>query len=249
LIEGGFGLPISTKIKKMANWVDLSGKSSEQGKGRLPKLTGRITPVTDVYSSTTAIDESVDGIDDEEVSIPVDSTDGFPSSGTLLIEAEQVTYTSVTATSFEGCVRGANSTTAAIHADDVVVDEYAKEHTLYDYNSGGVYMLDGTKSEDGVLTVKLPSAKSGIEFKFILKAIGGESAEDIEIVQAAATEDFVGAILDGAGTKDSAVSGDTKIIFDQSGGATVGDWVSLVSDGTNWYVKGTCDAAGGVVFG
>ncbi len=229
----------------MANYLDISGKSTEQGQGRLPKLRGQIAPVTAINSATTALDGAINA---SVVSITVDSTSDFPSSGTLLIETEQVTYTSVTATSFEGCVRGANSTTGATHADDVVVDEYTKEYTLYDYNSGGVYMLDGTNSEDGVLTVNLPSAKSGVEFKFILKAIGGEAAEDIEIVQAAATEDFIGAILDGAGTKDSAVSGDTKIVFDQSGGATVGDWVSLVSDGTNWYVQGNCDNAAGVVF-
>lgn len=233
----------------MANYLDLSGKSSAQGQGRLPKLRGQIAPVIAVNSATTAINESVDGINAAEVSIPVDSTDGFPSSGTLLIGTEQVTYTSVTATSFEGCTRGANSSTAATHADNIVVDEYTKEYTLYDYNSGGVYMLDGTNSEDGVLTVNLPSAKSGLEFKFFLKAIGGEAAEDIEIVQADASEDFIGAILNGAGTKDSAVSGDTKIVFDQSEGATVGDWVSLVSDGTNWYVQGNCDNAAGVVFG
>lgn len=149
----------------MANYLDISGKSSVAGQGRLPKLRGQINPTSTLTAATT----------------------------------------------------------------------------LYDYNSGTVYFLDGTTTFD----VTLPSAKAGLQFKFVLV----DATADVDIVQAAASEDFVGAILDGAGTKDSAVAGDTKIIFDQSGGATVGDWVFLVCDGSKWYVQGNCDNAAGVVFG
>ena len=52
-------------------------------------------------------------------SLTVDTTAGFPSSGTLMLGTEQITYTGVgSATTFTGITRGANTTTAAIHSDD-----------------------------------------------------------------------------------------------------------------------------------
>ena len=44
------------------------------------------------------------------------STSGFSSSGTLIIDSEQFTYTGVTSTTFTGVTRAANSTSAAAHA-------------------------------------------------------------------------------------------------------------------------------------
>ncbi|MDC1067434.1 hypothetical protein OAQ56_05435, partial [Alphaproteobacteria bacterium] len=53
--------------------------------------------------------------------ITVDTTAGFPSSGTLVIGTEQITYTGTTATTFTGITRGANATTAAAALDDATV--------------------------------------------------------------------------------------------------------------------------------
>jgi hypothetical protein len=164
---------MSPKKKKMANYLDLSNKSSVAGQGRLPKFRGQIDPVVTIVANKK----------------------------------------------------------------------------LYDYESGTVYLLDGTGVEDAVLTVTLPSAKAGLNFKFILSALGNESAEDIHIKQAAADEDFVGHIITGAGTKDTATSSDTKIIFDQSGGASAGDYVTLYCDGTSWFVQGVCGSGSDVIFG
>lgn len=47
--------------------------------------------------------------------INVSDTSTFPSSGILLIDAEVITYSGKTGTSFTGCVRGTNGSTAAIH--------------------------------------------------------------------------------------------------------------------------------------
>ena len=113
--------------------------------------------------------------------------------------------------------------------------------TLTAANCGQTIFVNGASIHD----VTLPSAVAGCSFTFFITDV----TADVDIVQASATEDFVGAIVDGAGSKDSAVAGDTKIIFDQTGGATVGDWVYIISDGTNWYVQGLCDNAAGVVFG
>lgn len=55
--------------------------------------------------------------------IIVASTDGFYSSGMIVIETEQITYTSLGASPprFLGCVRGANGSTAATHLSNVSV--------------------------------------------------------------------------------------------------------------------------------
>jgi len=45
----------------------------------------------------------------------VTSTTGYPTTGTVLIGSEQVTYTAITATTFTGLTRGANGTTSAAH--------------------------------------------------------------------------------------------------------------------------------------
>lgn len=50
-------------------------------------------------------------------SINVTSTTGFPAAGTLLIDAEIITYSGKTSTSFTGCTRGTSGSTAAVHAE------------------------------------------------------------------------------------------------------------------------------------
>ena len=67
-------------------------------------------------------------IDASQTTITLDSVWQFPTTGTLLIGTEQITYTATNTSNNQitGCTRGANSTTAAIHADNAPV---------YDYNS------------------------------------------------------------------------------------------------------------------
>ena len=48
----------------------------------------------------------------------------FPTSGTIFIENEQITYTGKSGNNLTGCTRGANSTTAATHADGTNVYNY-----------------------------------------------------------------------------------------------------------------------------
>ncbi len=55
--------------------------------------------------------------------ITLDSVTQFPTSGTLLIDSEQITYTGTNTSNstITGCTRGANSTTAATHTDNTQV--------------------------------------------------------------------------------------------------------------------------------
>ena len=52
------------------------------------------------------------------------STTGFAASGKVYIGGEQVTYTGVSGNDITGCTRGANSTTAALHADGTTVTQF-----------------------------------------------------------------------------------------------------------------------------
>jgi hypothetical protein len=52
------------------------------------------------------------------------STTGFDASGTIYIGSEQITYTAISGNDLTGCTRGANSTTAALHADGVFVAQF-----------------------------------------------------------------------------------------------------------------------------
>ena len=66
------------------------------------------------------------GINASVTTLTLDSVWQFPTSGTLLIGSEQITYTGTNtdANTITGCVRGANGTTAAIHADNSAVYDY-----------------------------------------------------------------------------------------------------------------------------
>ena len=51
------------------------------------------------------------GITDSQVTIPVDSTAGFPPVGVIAIEDELIQYIGKTDTQFTGCIRGSSATT------------------------------------------------------------------------------------------------------------------------------------------
>jgi hypothetical protein len=73
-------------------------------------------------TSTPTIQNQLNGaIDNSVTTIVVDSTSAFPSSGSIKINNEIITYTGKTATDFTGCVRGTGGTTAASHLDNSVV--------------------------------------------------------------------------------------------------------------------------------
>lgn len=82
-------------------------------------------------------------INSSVTTITVDKTDGYPGTGTLIIDSEQITYTGTTATTFTGCTRGANSTTAASHSDNANVDTYGVEALVDNANFSGGQLVAG----------------------------------------------------------------------------------------------------------
>jgi len=112
--------------------------------------------------------------------------------------------------------------------------------TLTQEESGSYVFLDGSSAHD----VTLPAvAVAGQYFKFICT----DSTAVVNIVQAGSAEDFVGMLTDGVSTFDSAVAGDTKVIFATD--ALPGDYIECTSNGTNWFVNGECITADAILFG
>lgn len=75
-------------------------------------------PVTRVRSAPTTLTTAIDS---SSSSMTVASTSGFLSSGTLIIENEQISYTAKTPTTFTGLSRGVNSTTAVAHSAGISI--------------------------------------------------------------------------------------------------------------------------------
>lgn len=59
-------------------------------------------------------------IDDDDVTISVDSTDGFLAADWIVIDDERILYTGKTSTTFTGCTRGYDGTEAESHAIDAM---------------------------------------------------------------------------------------------------------------------------------
>ena len=82
------------------------------------------------YDNTGSVTLLDGAINDSVTTVTVDSTAEFESDGTITIESENITYTGKTATTFTGCTRGADSTTAAAHSDDLTVTRSTKWYNI-----------------------------------------------------------------------------------------------------------------------
>ena len=102
-----------------------------------------------VYDNTSNTDTLNGAINNSVTTITLDSTTDFETAGTVTIGSEQVTYTGKTSTTLTGCTRGANSTTAASHLDNVAVTRTKKWYNIT--RSSGAY--SATAAENWSVTV------------------------------------------------------------------------------------------------
>ncbi|MDB2700686.1 flagellar hook-basal body complex protein [Alphaproteobacteria bacterium] len=86
--------------------------------------------------------------------LTVDTTTGFPTSGTLLIGTEEMTYTGKTSTTFTGITRNTNSAGAASAVDDATVKLASFSEDIF---SGFTDQLRNTFAADAV-TSSAPAA-------------------------------------------------------------------------------------------
>lgn len=76
-----------------------------------------------LYIAVNNLRTSLNGaINNSVTTVTVASTTGFPTAGFISIENEIIAYTGTNATQFTGCTRGADGTTAASHADLILVN-------------------------------------------------------------------------------------------------------------------------------
>ena len=117
--------------------------------------------------------------------------------------------------------------------------------TLIPADSGKTILM-GANGVD----ITLPSAAIGLELQIIQTADYDTAV--CTIVQAAASEDFYGAVYgstqgeNAATDADVGASANTKITF--SSASLKGDRVRLVSDGTGWYVEAFVQNYAGITF-
>ena len=111
-----------------------------------------ITQEDEITTTTTSTTHT-----DSVTTITVSSTTGFDSSGTLFIANEQVTYTGTTSTTFTGCTRGANDTTAASIASGVQVAQFEQ---------GGVPQYVSRTPDNNFLLYPFPTKTFVLKYDF-----------------------------------------------------------------------------------
>ena len=132
-----------------------------------------------------------------------------------------------------------------IGGTSAAIKTITSDSTLTAADSGKTILM-GANGVD----ITLPSAALGLEFQIIQSA--DYSTAVCTIVQAAATEDFYGAVYGSTQGENAATDADvggsanTKITF--SSASLKGDRVRLISDGTGWYVEAFVQNYAGVTF-
>lgn len=86
-------------------------------------MWGRKAIVYPYKSSAADADQLNGALTATATTITVDDTSDFQAQGRILIDSEVISYTGKTATTFTGCTRGEEGTTATTHSDDAAVTE------------------------------------------------------------------------------------------------------------------------------
>ncbi len=132
--------------------------------------------VISTYTTTT------EDIGASSTTIPVVSTSDYPSSGTILIESEAITYATTNATNFGGAVRGVLGTSASIHTTSTEVENYSFFVTAGNTSiSGDAYLSGNTYLATTTFSVipTLPSATPTASYDASSKAYIDESIREL----------------------------------------------------------------------
>jgi len=124
-------------------------------------------------------------LNDSATTITVDSASSFDSTGTIYIENEQVTYTGTSSTTFTGCTRGANSTTAASHSDDVQVAQFDR---------GGRPQYVIRSPDNNYLLYPFPNKVYSVKFEYYTYPSDMSDHDDTTTIP----DRFAAVIIDGA---------------------------------------------------
>jgi len=144
-------------------------------------------------SVTTQLDGS---LNNSSPTVTVDATAAFPTSGRIDIDTELITYSGKTATTFTGCVRGANGSTAVSHLDNAVVTnatfwvDWGEES-----NTAGVTLAPGSWSLDNFGQILVATIKNGATFTWDPSAAGATSTR-ATVVSGAPTASVMSIVSD-----------------------------------------------------
>jgi hypothetical protein len=115
---------------------------------------------------------TLDGaLTDSATTIPLLDASGFPTSGTIKIDAEIITYTGKSTNSLTGATRGASSTTAAAHSDNAIVysdPSTFDTSTINTTGDKGIYIIndsDGSPKNVSISDNVIVSFQSGIQMQ------------------------------------------------------------------------------------
>ena len=154
-----YSLPTSTKTVDYNTFRIVKNSTLANGGYKLGQLDyndyiNRVVSQEDEINSTTTSTTHTDSV----TTITVSSTTGFDSSGTIVIGGETITYTAIgSSTTFTGCTRGANSTTAATIASGVTVTQFTK---------GGVPEMVVRTPDNNYLLYPFPNKEYVIKFDY-----------------------------------------------------------------------------------
>ena len=101
--------------------------------------------------------------------------------------------------------------------------------TLTKQDSGKVFFIGACAAKT---TITLPSAKAGLNFKFINSALNSADVDWDTGTASATAPDFYG-VIHGA-TVETSISA-KRIITLANAADAIGDMVEMISDGTNWF--------------
>ena len=181
-----YSLPTSTKTVDYNTFRVIKDSDLGITGGRLKILNYNdyvnnfITQEDEIDSTTTSTTHT-----DSVTTITVSSTTGFDSAGTLFIGNEQITYTGTTSTTFTGCTRGANSTTAATIASGITVTQF---------DGGGVPEFVVRTPDNNYLLYPFPIKSVTIKFDYYTFPTDMSAHGDTTTVP----DRFAAVIIDGA---------------------------------------------------
>ena len=120
----------------------------------------------------------------------------------------------------------------------------AAAYTLKVSDSGKTFFLDTTANVVALTLGTAAAMGTGWNAKFVLKTLPGTNDATIDTT----TSTFYGPVIAGGAAEAFTAGSNDTLTFDQSGGAAVGDYVVIVSDGTNYNVSGAVAIKAGLTF-
>lgn len=117
----------------------------------------RLTTAAGAATFSVPVDTISAGISASDATIPLTSVTGFPSSGRIKIDSEQITYSAISGSSLVGCTRGVGGTTAATHssAADVFCSTVTVAVTGHGARQGDFVTFSAAASLGGNITAAI----------------------------------------------------------------------------------------------